>query len=278
MFDDFEDMMESLRKDWRESAAQQKQKWKELAGQQEQQWKEWSAQGERRLQESFEQLWKDMEDSVLKLQKRHQKFYQQREAMQSKKISVKFEKIAVREETSSTTDATTSSVIPIKDTNINLLTNATITGPSSTIFPTNQSTENNNNNNLECFNCEVEELSPNSFDNDFVNAENDQFADPVGDSICSGICSTSVLLHSCELTILQVPTSSSVYNLASVNDSKFTQLTYSSKIFAKFSNPFLLHYNHDNILFIYFINRYRIFIWDPGISLYYVFIFNFTSQ
>ena len=82
----------------------------------------------------------------------------------------------------------------------------------------------------------------------------------------------SSLSNSCYSLTVSVPTISSLDKLATVSNIQKNTLSVSSfEMFYELSYSIVLNiYNFNNLVNIYYTNRYKILIWDPGISYYLV--------
>ena len=201
-----------------------------------------------------------------------------RQSKCSAKISREKAEFADLNQTTSTIGSTNSIAISIPNIN------ATTTGPTSTILPTNlpnnseyssndtdtdtDSTVNNdeyeddseNFIDSDYFIYEEEDVDEYSMEDDFLNVEDYQFADSINNTSFTRIYLPSVFGTSYDSSVPSTPI------LATVHDSKFTKLIFSSEIFSGLTVSLLLNIFNFNIsVNVYNFNRYKILIWDPGI-------------
>ena len=160
------------------------------------------------------------------------------------------------------------------ETTTTSFTDATTTGTISTILPSNPSTKldsisknnsNDNNNNSQSVIYEEESCN---FDETFLSTEDYDFIDTIQSPTFSGISLPSLFYDSSKYSTLPIPTSSDVYNSASVS-SGLTITTQKSVSCQPISGAAELHLlakdNTNSRLLIYVINLYIIFFWDTGI-------------
>ena len=153
--------------------------------------------------------------------------------------------------------------IPFTNETFDLSYNATFTGPSSSISP------NNNNNEIEDFTYEEEDIEEDFIDEDYLTSEDYAFAESINNTASIETFLPSCLYNSCDTSTLSSPSITSHDELDKEyhNLPQFTQPIFSLSIFSKLVISLLSYkYNINTQLSVNIFNQYRIFIWDPGIS------------
>ena len=138
---------------------------------------------------------------------------------------------------------------------------ATFTGTISSILP-----NNNNNNEIEDFTYEEEDTEEDFIDEDYLTSEDYEFAETIINSTSSGTYLHLSCCASINNLLLPAPVLSSVDNSVGL-PCYFTAIAQSISSLKQFShfNELLILQNYNINNYIYIFNRYRIFIWDPGI-------------